>query len=259
MDHIKKLAGQTAVYGFGTVVPKLLNWSILTPLFTRIFLKGEYGVVTELYAYIILLMAVLTYGMETGFFRFSESSKDPKKVYSTSLISITVTTLIFLFAVFIFLDPIANIIQYGENKEYVIWFSLIVAIDVIISIPFAWLRKQNKPRKFAIIKLINVCVNIGLIFFFFKICPKIDYESNSWLGIVYKPEMGVGYVFIANLFASIITLIILIPVIFEARLVFSIGLIKKMLSYSWPLVIVGIAAAINEAGDKIMLKYLLFL
>ena len=257
MDQIKKLAGQTAVYGFGTIVPRLLNWVLLTPFFTRIFLKGEYGVVTELYAYVILLLAILTYGMETGFFRFSETEKDPKTVYSTSLISIIATTLIFVVGINIFIEPVSRLIQYSSNQEYIKWFSLIIGFDVISSIPFAWLRKQNKAKKFAVLKIVNVCIHIILVFFFFKICPMLEKGGNTWIHNIYNEEIGVGYVFISNLIATSITMVLLVPVILEARLKFSFALIKKMLAYSWPLVIVGIAAAVNEAGDKIMLKYLL--
>jgi len=257
LDQIKKLTGQTAVYGLGTIVPRLLNWALLTPLFTRIFVQNEYAVVTELYAYIILLMAILTYGMETGFFRFSESEKDPVKVYSTSLISICTTTILFVTAIYIFIRPVSELIQYSSNQEYIKWFVLILGLDVISSIPFAWLRKKNKARKFAVLKLINVSVHILLIFFFYKICPALEEKGNSWILSVYNPDMGVGYVFISNLIASTVTMILLIPVILEARFSFSLILIRKMLVYSWPLIIVGFAAAINEAGDKIMLKYLL--
>ena len=257
MDPIKKLAGQTAVYGLGTIVPRLLSWLFLTPFFTRIFSEGEYGVVTELYAYVILLLAILTYGMETGFFRFSESEKSPVKVYSTSFIAICVTTLIFIAGVNIFIEKLSGLIQYSSNQEYIKWFSLIVGFDVVSSIPFAWLRKQNKAKKFAVLKIINVSIHILLIFFFYKLCPILENNGNAWIKSIYNPDMGVAYVFISNLIASSVTMILIIPVILEARFMFSFVLFRKMISYCWPLVIVGIAAAINEAGDKIMLKYLL--
>ncbi|MCD4746845.1 MAG: oligosaccharide flippase family protein [Bacteroidales bacterium] len=258
MNPLKQLAGQTAVYGMGTIVPRMLNYLLLTPFYTRIFQLGQYGVVTELYAYVAFLMVLLTYGMETAFFRFAETEKNTARVYSTSLISLFTTSIFFIIVVLIFSQPIADLIQYSSNKEYVTYFALIVGIDAICAIPFARLRQQNKASRFAIIKIINVSVNIGFNFFFLWLCPiLIANNPESFVNIIYSEDIGVGYAFISNLIATVITLILLIPDIYKIKLIIDRDLLKRMLKYAFPLLIVGLAGMINEVSDKVFLKYLL--
>jgi O-antigen/teichoic acid export membrane protein len=255
---IRQLAGQTAVYGLGTIVPRFLNYALLTPFYTRVFRLGEYGVVTELYAYIIVLLVVLTYGMETGFFRFTEKEKDKKKVFSTAIFALFVTSVLFVLIVGLLNREIADILDYSENREYIILFSLIVAIDAFTAIPFAKLRWENRSLRFSFIKLVNTGVIIILVFFFLYFAPKIIEESNGdWIERIYSPEIGVGYVFIANLVGSMITLFLLIPEIVKIRLNFDVRLFRRMFKYSFPLLIAGLAGSINEALDKIILKHLL--
>jgi len=165
LGKIKQLAGQTAVYGLSSIIGRLLNY-LLVPLYTNIFSTGEYGVVTELYAYLSFLIIVLTYGMETGFFRFWESEKGNLKVYSTSLISLFVSSFVFIVLVIVFSKPIASVLEYNNHSEYVIWLGIIIGFDALTAIPFAYLRQQNKALKFALIKLINIIIFIGLNLFF---------------------------------------------------------------------------------------------
>ena len=242
----------------GTIIPRLLNYLLLTPFYTRIFLQGQYGIVTELYAYVAFLFVLLTYGMETAFFRFSEKEPNKKQVYSTSLISLFISSAIFILLVLSFADPIARLIQYQDHVEYITYFALIIGIDAFLAIPFARLRQQNKALKFAIIKIINVLSNIGFNFFFLLICPNI-YERNpdSVILSVYNPEIGVGYAFISNLLATIITLLLLLPDIFSASFKISLKLLRSMLKYAFPLLIVGIAGMVNEVSDKLLFKFLL--
>jgi O-antigen/teichoic acid export membrane protein len=258
LNQIKQLAGQTVIYGMGTIIPRLLNYLLLTPFYTRIFQQGEYGIVTELYAYVAFLFVLLTYGMETAFFRFSEKQIDKKQVYSTSLASLLVTSTLFILLVLSFARPIAAFIQYQDHVEYIIYFALIIGIDAFLAIPFAKLRQENKALKFAIIKIINVLSNIGFNFFFFLVCPGI-YENNpdSALMSVYNPEIGVGYAFISNLLATIITMFLLLPEIFSASARVSMKLLRQMLKYAFPLLIVGIAGMVNEVSDKLLFKFLL--
>lgn len=258
MNQIKQLAGQTVVYGMGTIIPRLLNYLLLTPFYTRIFLQGEYGIVTELYAYVAFLFVLLTYGMETAFFRFSEKEQDKKKVYSTALISLLATSTIFILFVLAFAEPIARLIQYQDHVEYIKYFALIIGIDAFLAIPFARLRQQNKALKFAIIKIINVLSNIGFNFFFLLVCPKI-YATNpdSVFLSFYSPEIGVGYAFISNLLATIITMLLLLPDMFTATVKISMPLLRSMLKYAFPLLIVGIAGMVNEVSDKLLFKFLL--
>ena len=258
MNPLKKLAGQTLVYGMGTIVPRLLNYFLLTPFYTRIFITGEYGVITELYAYMAFLLVLLTYGMETAFFRFAEREPDPKRVFSTSSASLLITSSLFVFLVVIFNQPIANLIQYGNNPEYIIMFSIIVALDAFTAIPFAHLRQRNKALRFSILKIINVLVNVGLNFFFLWLAPKmLAHNPDSWVRLVYDPTIGVGYAFIANLVSSGLTLILLLPDLFSVKPVVDRDLLRRMLHYAFPLLIVGVAGMVNEVADKIIFKYLL--
>ena len=258
MASIKALVGQTLIYGLGTIVPRLLNYALLTPFYTRVFQKGEYGSLTELYAYVAFLLVFLTYGMETTFFRFSESEKDDGKVFSTASWSMLFTTLPFVLIILFFNQNIATLIEYADNPNYILWLGLIVSLDVFFSIPFAKLRQQNKALRFTSIKLVNITVNIGLNFFFLYVL-KDAYELNpsSGLGQYYSPEIGVGYVLIANLVSSGVVAILLLPEIIKSKWQFDFELWKKMMAYALPLLIVGLAAMINEVADKFLLKYIL--
>ncbi|HOD87733.1 MAG TPA: oligosaccharide flippase family protein [Bacteroidales bacterium] len=254
--QLKKLAGQTVIYGFSSVLGRLLNY-LLVPLYTRLFLPEVYGIVTELYAYVTFLLILLTYGMETGLFRFGNDKQNFNKVYSSILFSLTVTSSVFIIIVLVFLEPIASAMQYSEHPEYILWMALIVALDAFTSIPFARLRLENKAWKFAIIKLINICTNIGFNLFFLIYCPKLlNSNPDSFILNIYSPNIGVGYVFISNLLANIITLIILLPEIFNVKIKVDFKLLKTILKYSLPLLVAGFAGMINETLDRVMLKHL---
>lgn len=242
----------------GTIVPRLLNYFLLTPFYTRIFIREEYGIFTELYAYMAFLLVLLTYGMETTFFRFAEKENDPKKVFSTSLFSLFITSVFFIVAVLLFAQPIATAMEYPNNRDYIILFSLIIAIDAFSAIPFVYLRQQNKAVRFSILKVISVVINVGLSFFFLYYCPRaLAQDPESWVGAVYSEHIGVGYAFISNLAASAITLLLLLPEISGLRPRVDFPLLRRMLRYAFPLLIVGLAGMINEVSDKIIFKYLL--
>jgi O-antigen/teichoic acid export membrane protein len=243
LNPLKQLFGQTAIYGFGTVVPRLLNYLLLTPFFTRVFELKEYGIITELYAYVVFLMIILTYGMETGFFRFSQTRKDDKQVFSSSLISIFVSSLLFIVLTRIISLPFSRILGYEENPEYIIWIGIIVGVDAFTAIPFARLRWENRAAKFAFIKIAGVVLNIGLNFMF--------------LVKIYNPEIGVGYVFISNVASSLFTLVLLSGTIISVKPVFDRKLWVNMIRYSFPLLISGLAGTVNEALDRVLLKHLL--
>ena len=258
MEQIRKLVGQTAIYGLGTIVPRFLNYALLTPFYTRVFETGEYGIVTEMYAYMVVLLVILTYGMETGYFRFASKENQPQKVYSTALGSILITSSLFILAIILFNQQIADVMEYPDNKEYILLFSLIITIDACTAIPFAKLRREERGLKFATIKIVNVVVIIGLALFFYVLAPKIySKEPNGIISLIYSPEVGVGYVFIANLAGSIVTVLLLLPEILGIRIVIDKILWKKMIIYSYPLLIAGMAGTINDVVDKIVLKHLL--
>lgn len=238
MNPLKKLAGQTAIYGLSSVIGRLLNY-LLVPIYTRYFSPSEYGIVTEMYAYVAFLVVFLTYGFETAFFRFSNKENNNKKVYSTSLISLIVSSAIFVFLAFLNSSDIAQILGSGIEKRFVEWFAIIVALDAISSISFAKLRQENRALNFAIIRLLNIAINIGLNIYF----------------VIYK-ELGIEYIFISNLISCIATILFLMPEMLKTRYEFDKDLWKKMIIYSLPLLFAGLAGIINETIDRILLKNL---
>ena len=259
MNPLKKLAEQTVIYGLSSVVGRLLNY-LLVPLYTRYFLPEEYGVVTELYAYVAFLVVILTYGIETAFFRYSQKTPNKRIVYSTSLISLLFTSILFIIIVFSFSQPIADWLQYSDNKEYIQYFALIIGLDAISAISFAKLREKNNAVRFALIRLLNIFINIGLNLFFIIYCPyAIDsgLSSSEFLKSIYSENYGVGYIFVANLIASIITFLMLLPEMIKSVWIFDKRLWKQMMIYALPLLIAGLAGMTNETIDRILLKHLL--
>lgn len=254
MKEINKLAGQTLVYGLGTIVPRFMNYAVLTPFYTWIFDRAEYGIITELYAYMVLMLIVLTYGMETAFFRFTQKTNNNKDVYSTALLSIVISSAIFLLFFNLFIDDVAGILGYKDQKMYLRLFAIILATDAITAIPFAKLRRENKALKFSIIKIVNVVITIGLVFIFLKVEPSLREQGKSILGKFYKPEFGVGYVFLANALGSLSMLIMLLKEIISIHFRIDGALWKRMIKYSMPLLISGLGGSINDALDKMILR-----
>lgn len=259
MKALQKLAGQTAIYGLPSIIGRLLNY-LLVPIHTGNFQLSEYGEIVEMYAYVGFLVVILTYGMETAYFRFQSNSDKPHNtIFSTVLLSLFGTTTIFIFLATFFSQSVADTLNYPDNSEYVIWFAYIVGLDAISSIPMARLRIESKAIRFAFINMLSIGVNIGLNLFWVAYCiPKAgDGVSNFLIDNFYSPEIGIGYVFIANLFASVIKFILLSPSLLKIRLAIDLPLLKKMLFYGSPLLISSIAIIINESADKILLKWLL--
>lgn len=256
MKEVRKLAGQTLVYGLGTIIPRFLNYAVMTPFYTRVFSRelSEYGVITELYAWMAILLVLLTYGMETGFFRFTQKSEDSEKVFSTALISLFTTSVLFVISVNLFIKPVAAFMDYSGHQDYIRMFAGIVAIDAFAAIPFARLRKENKPLTFSIIKIMNVIVTIVLVVFLLKIAPGIWENNTGWFRDFYNPDYKVGYVFVANLVASGFTLILLLPWIIDLKPVFEGGLWYRMVSYSFPLLLAGLSGTLNDVLDKVLLR-----
>ena len=255
MKEVKKLAGQTLIYGLGTIVPRFLHYAVLTPFYTRIFTDTkDYGVVTELYAWMAVVLVILTYGMETGYFRFVQKSSDSEKVYSAALISLFTTSIIFIALVNIFIEPVSTIMNYSDNSNYIKMFAVIVAVDAFTAIPFARLRKENKPLHFSIIKIANVIITIGLVVFLLQMAPRMYQNGNGWFRNFYNPDYKVGYIFVANLISSVATMIMLLPVILKTKFSFDTSLWKKMFGYSLPLALAGLSGSINDAIDKILIR-----
>lgn len=249
------------IYGMGTIVPRVLNFALLAPFYTRIFpvKTGEYGMVTELYAYMSILLILLTYGMETAFFRFATRKDYPvKTVFDTAVFSLLTTSLTFLLFVSVFYQKIADLLLYSGHPEYIIMFSLIVAIDAFTAIPFAKLRIDNQVFRFAAIKMVNVIVIVIVAFSFLYFIPNhLKSNPDSVWGNIYNENMRVGYVFIANLCGTVVSLLLLAPNLKEVRLRFNFSLLKQMLTYALPLLIAGLTGVIIESFDKISMKFLL--
>jgi O-antigen/teichoic acid export membrane protein len=261
MNPLKKLAGQTAIYGLSSVIGRLLGY-LLVPIYTRVFLPGEYGTVSVFYAYAAFLTVILTYGMETAFFRFSESEEDKEKVYSTGMISLMFSSLIFLCLATFFAQDIATWMDYAAHPEYVLWFAWFLGLDALSKIPFARLRAQNKALQFAGINMMNITVNFLLNLFFLLFCPyAIRHESwsliHGFIHLVYRPGWGIEYIFISNLIASALTLLLLIPQFSGIKWKPDPKLLKTMLIYAFPLLFAGMAGIVNETFDRILLRYLL--
>ncbi|MDR1756650.1 MAG: oligosaccharide flippase family protein [Culturomica sp.] len=253
MNPLKKLAGETVIYGFSTILARFINW-LLNPLYTELFPAEEYGVVINLMSYMAVLTVLLTYGTETGFFRFA-SSENKNNVFSTLMTSLSLTTLLFLGLFFAWIENISSFLDLANHKEYLILLVVTLAIDVMNSIPFALLRLEGRPVRFGLIKLINIGINIGANLFFLLLCPWLERMGISLP--FYDPEGGIIYVFISYLIATVITSVLLLPYLTKFRFYFSFGLLKNILIYSFPILIVSLAGMINLQGDKILMPKIL--
>jgi len=253
MAGIKSLAKDTAIYGLSSIVGRFLNW-MLVPLYTIMFPVAEYGVVTFVYAVVALAMVVLTYGMETGFFRFANHERwsDPMEVYSTSLLSLAVSSTAFFALICVFIEPVTRAMECEGHPSYVLIMALCVAIDAFTSIPFSYLRFRKRPMRFALLKLVNIGLNIGLNLFFILLCPLLLEHAPATVEWFYRPDFGIGYIFLANLLASAVTLVMILPELRGFRWRFNGKLWREMLRYSAPLLVLGVAGIMNQTVDKLM-------
>ncbi len=260
MNPLKKLAGQTAIYGVSSIAGRIFNF-LLTPLYTAVFSPKDFGIVSEMYAYVAILLVLVTYGMETSLFNFSRRKEDAQNVFGTTFLSVFSSSTFFVTVCIVFSHQIAALLRYPEHNEYVIWFSAIIGLDAIASIPLAKLRQQDKAKKFAAINLLNIFINIGLNLFFLVYCRNVYQsgmqEQNFLVKHLYNHSVGIGYVFISNLVASGVKTAMLLPTILEQKLRFCKLLWKEMLIYALPLAVGGLGFIINEKLDIVLLKYLL--
>ena len=260
MASLKSLAKDTAIYGLSSIVGRFLNY-LLVPLYTAKLsaASGGYGVITNVYAYTALLMVILTYGMETTFFRFAnKENENPQKVYTTTLISVGFTSLLFVILVLLFINPISAFMGYQDHKSYIWVMAITVAIDAFQCIPLAYLRYKKRPIKFATLKMLNIFMAIALNLVFFLILPNI-YDSNEGTGFItqiYNPTIGAGYAFYINLFCSAVLTFFFWKELFCQRYSFDKALLKRMFSYSWPILVLGIAGILNQTADKILFPYI---
>jgi O-antigen/teichoic acid export membrane protein len=258
LSPLRRLASQTAVYGASSVVGRFLNY-LLVPLFTYTFAPAEYGVVAELYAYMGFLAVLLVFGLETGYFRFREGGeRPPERVYATALRFVLIANGLFFAGLFLFRRPIADLLRHGEHPEYVWWAAAIVALDSVGALAFARLRAEGRAVRFAALKVLEIGANIGVNLFFLVVCRQaFAADPGSFLGRLWDPTLGVGYVFLANLAASAVKLALLSPELRGALGGFDRGLLARLVRYSLPMVLIGLAGVVNEMLDRAALKYLL--
>ncbi|MBO3115190.1 oligosaccharide flippase family protein [Winogradskyella sp. DF17] len=256
MSAFQKLFKQTFIYGLATVLPRMLSF-LLVPLYTSeavLANPSEYGKVSIIFSYFVLFNVVLAYGMETAFFRFFNKEEDKDKVVSTSTISLIISSFGFFILALVFQSQIANVIDIDVKYiNLVIW---ILLLDALAIIPFAWLRANEKPMRYAIIKLLNVIINIGLNLFFLLALKHLASEGNIF-DFIYKPNFEISYIFIANLVASAFTVLVMLSFYAKITYRFDSVLWKQMMRYALPVLIAGIAFSINETFDRILLKALL--
>ncbi|WP_195669511.1 lipopolysaccharide biosynthesis protein [Bacteroides intestinalis] len=241
MAGLKSLAKETAIYGVSSIVGRFLNY-LLVPVYTIALpaSSGGYGVVTNIYAWVALMLVLLTCGMETGFFRFANKGQDdPMRVYSTTLLSVSFGSVIFVALGLLFLEPIAGWLEYGEHPWYIGMMMIVVAMDAIQSIPFAYLRYKKRPIKFAALKLLFIFLNIALNLFYYVVLKGND----------------VGYAFLFNLICTSVVMLCMIPELRGFTYVLDRELLKRMLRYSLPLVILGVAGILNQVADKIIFPF----
>jgi O-antigen/teichoic acid export membrane protein len=258
MGILKKLASQTAIYGISSIFGRFLNY-LLVPLYTYYFSAAEYGVVSEFYAYAGFFSVLLLFGFETGYFRFRDKESTGKDVaYSTALIFVVLVNVGFFLTILLINSRLSSALNYANHPEYVLCFTLILTLDAIASIPFARLRAEDKAFRFAGIKITEILITVLLSLFFIIYCPKVYAENPQlWVSKIYFPAIGIGYIFIANLIASVFKFLLLSPQLKGLAWGFDRTLFGKMIRYSLPMVVIGFAGIINEMLDRALLKYLL--
>lgn len=259
MSSIRKLASQTVVYGVTTILARLLNFA-LTPIHTQIIPKADYGVLNDLYSMIAFLMVILTFGMETAFFRFNKDERyKQNEVFSHSLIFVIGMSLALMALSLIFSDTLAHILKYQERSYLLHWMLAIVAMDAIAAVPFARLRANNRPLRFLALRLGSIALMVLLNLFFFLVLPGLaeGASQDSWLYNAADPEIAVRYVFLANLIGNGFLILLFLPELLKIEWTLNRGLLQKMLLYASPLVIAGLAGVANEKAQYQFMKYLL--
>ncbi len=259
MSLLKKLAGETAIYGLSSIIGRVLNY-LLVPLYTRIFTDAEYGIVSELYALTGFLMVLFIYRMETAFFRYGTDPERREETFSTALWSVVGSSLVLSTLILVFSKNITGWLDYApEMSSYVTIFGLILAFDTLAEIPLARLRLEGRPGRFAIVRLTGIGLNIGFNLFFLLLCPWLLKQGimTDFIEKIYRPEFGVGYIFLSNLIASAVVLLLLLPDLLRVKWNFSPRTWRTMFVYAAPLILASLAGIVNEMIDRELLKHLL--
>ncbi|MES1222320.1 MAG: oligosaccharide flippase family protein [Bacteroidota bacterium] len=255
MSSIKKLAGQTVWYGASTIFARFLNY-LLTPYLTYKLSGAAYGEMTLVFSAIPFLNTIFLYGMETAYFRYVQKDEHKNQIYSTAFISLLCTTAVFTLLLILFNHQFAKIISIKEHPEYIIISAVIIAMDTISALPFAKLRQEGRPRKFAMIRVVGILLNIFAVWFFLSLCPSIAKKNpNSIILLFYNKNFGVGYILIATMLQSLFQVLVLLKESVRFNWSFNFTLWKEIIVYSWPLTIAAFAGVINETFDRILLGW----
>ncbi|MFZ2900522.1 MAG: polysaccharide biosynthesis C-terminal domain-containing protein [Saprospiraceae bacterium] len=257
MSLLRKLASDTAIYGVSSILSRLLNYLILTPYLTRVFLEGEYGEISILFTYAGILTVLFTYRMETAFFRYGSRQEDTGRAFSTGSISLLATTAVFSALILIGLEPLSAMINYPGQPQYLLLLLGIIVFDALMALPFAKLRLEGRPILFAALKTAHILLNVVFLFFLLEALPLLSRGGIAWAGNLFNEEFRVGYVFVANLLASLCILLFFVPKYLKMRWTFDRPLLRRMIVYAMPLVVVGLAAVINQLIALPMLENLL--
>ena len=258
MAGMKSLVKDTAIYGVSSILGRFLNY-LLVPLYTAVLpaASGGYGVVSNVYAYTALILVLLTFGMETGFFRFAnKKGEQPEKVYANSLLFVGGLSLLFVAACMAFLHPISALLEYPDHPDYVGMMVVVVALDAFQCIPFAYLRYKKRPMKFAAIKLLNIIGNILLNLFFLLLCPWLNEHAPETVSWFYDPQYLVGYIFVSNLIMSCLQMFFFIPELRGFSYRPDKALMKRMVGYSFPILVFGVVGILNQTVDKMIYPFL---
>ena len=255
MANLKSLVKDTAIYGLSSIVARFINY-LLVPIQTQKFNAdgGQYGIITNVYAYVALLIILLIYGMETTFFYFmNKEGEEPKKVYSTALYMLLTTSLAFAMLVSVFITPLASAMGYSDHPEYVWVMFITVAIDAFATLPFAYLRYAHRPVKFASLKILNIVFNIVLNLLYLIVLPALKinpfgiYDESFHLDVV--------WVFYINMFCSVVTLLLLWKELRGFKFGFDWSICRKMLTYTWPMLVMGVVGQLNQTASSILFPY----
>jgi O-antigen/teichoic acid export membrane protein len=263
MSIAKKLASQTAIYGVSSIVGRVLSY-LLVPIYTAHLEAAEYGIVTGLYAYVSFLNVLFTYGLETTFLRFANRpGADRRELYNRMLTLLIISSIVFTTILYLLARPLLGLLHLPPGSEnYIVWMALILGLDAVTALPFARLRLENKARKFATIRLLNILTYVGLNLFFVVLCPAVERSAPGSLlaglkplvAAVYNPAMGIGYIFLSNVAASALTLLLLWRELLDVRFRWpKPDFLRPVLAYSLPLMLMGLAGMVNETLDRIML------
>jgi O-antigen/teichoic acid export membrane protein len=262
MSVLKKLSGQTALYGIPSIIGRVLNF-LLVPFYTskNVLNVAEFGIYTEIYAYMAFLNVIYTFGMETTYFRFSTKTENGEsESFNNAQSAVLITSLLFSSCIIIFSQPIADLLRYPDKQSYIIFLGLILAFDAIVAIPFARLRLENKAGRYAFVKMFNIILTIFLNLFFLVFCKQISEgnafpELKSWVDKIYIPHFEVGYIFISNLLANALQIPFLWKSFVNLKIQIKWNKLKPMLVYAYPLMVMGLAGMVNEVLDRILLKF----